>query len=27
VPEGSGIGVEYDWDHINKHTTSVVVYE
>jgi L-alanine-DL-glutamate epimerase-like enolase superfamily enzyme len=27
VPEGPGLGVEYDWDHINKHTTSVVVYE
>jgi len=27
VPEGPGLGIEYDWDYINKHTTSVVVYE
>jgi L-alanine-DL-glutamate epimerase-like enolase superfamily enzyme len=27
VPQGPGLGVEYDWDYINKHTTSVVVYE
>jgi L-alanine-DL-glutamate epimerase-like enolase superfamily enzyme len=27
VPQEPGLGVEYDWDYINKHTTSVVVYE
>ncbi|MFC1941828.1 enolase C-terminal domain-like protein [Chloroflexota bacterium] len=27
VPQGPGIGIEYDWDYINKHTTSVVAYE
>lgn len=27
VPRGPGLGVEYDWDYINEHTTSVVVYE
>lgn len=27
VPDGPGLGVEYDWDYINKHTTSVVTYE
>ena len=27
VPQGPGLGVEYDWDYINKHTTSAVVYE
>ena len=24
VPRGPGLGVEYDWDHINKHTTAVI---
>ena len=27
VPKGPGLGVEYDWDYIDEHTTSVVVYE
>ncbi|MFH1638841.1 MAG: enolase C-terminal domain-like protein [Chloroflexota bacterium] len=27
VPEGPGLGVTYDWDYINKHTTSVVTYD
>ena len=27
VPQGPGLGVEYDWDYINKHTTSVVAYD
>ncbi len=27
VPEGPGLGVEYDWDYISKHSTDVTVYE
>ncbi|MCW4012522.1 MAG: mandelate racemase [Candidatus Bathyarchaeota archaeon] len=26
VPQGPGLGIEYDWDYINKHTISVVSY-
>ncbi len=26
VPQGPGLGVEYDWEYINKHTVSVVAY-
>ncbi len=26
VPQGPGLGVELDWDYINKHTTAVVSY-
>jgi len=27
VPEGPGLGVEYDWDYIQKHQTSYVEYK
>jgi L-alanine-DL-glutamate epimerase-like enolase superfamily enzyme len=27
VPQGPGLGVELDWDYIEKHTNSVVVFE
>jgi L-alanine-DL-glutamate epimerase-like enolase superfamily enzyme len=27
VPQGPGLGVEYDWDFITKHSKGVVVYE
>ncbi len=27
VPDGPGLGVEYDWDHIEKKTLAVTVYE
>ena len=27
VPDGPGLGVEYDWDFIAKHTTNVVEYK
>lgn len=27
VPQGPGLGVELDWEYINKHTTSVVTYD
>ncbi len=27
VPEGPGLGVEYDWDYITRHSTGVTVYE
>jgi L-alanine-DL-glutamate epimerase-like enolase superfamily enzyme len=27
VPEGPGLGVEYDWDFIDRHRTGVHVYE
>ena len=27
VPQGPGLGVEYDWDYINKNTTWEAVYE
>ena len=27
VPQGPGLGVEYDWDYITKHSTGVTVYE
>jgi L-alanine-DL-glutamate epimerase-like enolase superfamily enzyme len=26
VPQGPGLGVEYDWDFIDKHRTALVVY-
>jgi len=27
VPEGPGLGVEYDWDYINKHQTAYIEYK
>ena len=27
VPQGPGLGVEYDWDFISKHRTDGAVYE
>lgn len=27
VPQGPGLGVEYDWDYITKHSTGVTVYD
>ena len=27
VPQGPGLGVEYDWDYIAEHSTGVTVYE
>ncbi len=27
VPQGPGLGVEYDWDYITEHSTGVTVYE
>jgi L-alanine-DL-glutamate epimerase-like enolase superfamily enzyme len=27
VPQGPGLGVEYDWDYINKNTIAVAVYK
>jgi len=27
VPQGPGLGVEYDWDYITKHSTGVTAYE
>ena len=27
VPEGVGLGVEYDWDFIKAHETDRVVYK
>ena len=27
VPQGPGLGVEYDWDYITGHSTGVTVYE
>ncbi|MFQ5996147.1 MAG: enolase C-terminal domain-like protein [Dehalococcoidales bacterium] len=27
VPQGPGLGVEYDWDYITKHSTDVAVYD
>ena len=27
VPEGPGLGVEYDWDYIRKHRTGREVYK
>jgi L-alanine-DL-glutamate epimerase-like enolase superfamily enzyme len=27
VPQGPGLGVEYDWDFIDKHSKGVAVYD
>ena len=27
VPNGIGLGVEYDWDYINKNTTDLKIFE
>ena len=27
VPQGPGLGVEYDWDYITKHSTGLIVYD
>ena len=27
VPEGAGLGVEYDWDFVEAHETARAVYE
>src|SRR5690606_10258354 len=27
VPEGPGLGVEMDWDHIRAHQTEEIIYE
>ena len=27
VPNGIGLGVEYDWDYINKNLTNLVIFK
>jgi L-alanine-DL-glutamate epimerase-like enolase superfamily enzyme len=27
VPQGFGLGIEYDWEYITRHTTGVAVYD